>query len=279
VIEVAMRGHTIERYGDRHARRMAVTLGDGETIDAPPVVVRRAPAVIGMVVDEHGEPLEGVTVKALEVRYANGRLTAMPVGRERRTDDRGQFRLYGAEPGAYLLSASTDVAGMADIASPGELRVDAGRDVDGVTIVLTPSPSARVSGTARDSAGNPVLGRVQLLVSQQSGADAREPMEARTTADGGFVVPNVPPGDYVVHAIRPSGLGLRTEVGSAYVSVTRGDPPPVTISTSDGSDLKGRLVIDDPERRPLTGLSLTAFPDRRRSRPRAARRQGHCAPG
>jgi hypothetical protein len=139
------------------------------------------------------------------------------------------------------------------------LRI-AGDDVTGLDLVFTPSPAARVSGVALDSEGNPVRGQVQLLVSQRSGGVAREPIETPVGAAGEFVVSNVPPGEYALHAIRPAGLGLRTEVGSTSVSVTRGNPPPVTIRTSEGSTMAGRLVIEDSERRAASGLSLTAFP-------------------
>jgi hypothetical protein len=275
-IHVSRRGYVTDRYGARRTLNMSVTVRDGEVIDAPTVVMRRTAAVGGTVTDEHGEPMEGVKVRALAVRYNNGRTSAVPVGVEQGTDDRGRFRAYGLQPGDYLLAASVDAVpsgssreasayvpsyfpGTPDAGSAEHVRVDTG-DVTGLNLLFAPSPAARVSGIALDSEGNPVRGRVQLLVSQRSGGAAREPVETPIGAGGEFVLSNVPPGEYVVHAIRPAGLGLRTEVGSAYVSVTRGDPPPVKIRTSDGSTVAGRLVVEDSERRAGTGLSLSAFP-------------------
>jgi hypothetical protein len=276
VIEVSRRGYLLDRFGDRRTLRMSATVRDGEVNDLPTVVLRRAAAAVGAVTDEHGEPMEGVTVKVLAVRYANGRTSAVPIGVERQTDDRGRFRVYGLRPGAYLLAASVDAVpsgagddasayvptyfpGTPDIGSAAELRI-AGEDVTGLDLMFTPSPAARVSGVALDSEGNPVRGRVQLLVSQRSGGVAREPIETPVGTAGEFVLSNVPPGEYALHAIRPAGLGLRTEVGSTSVSVTRGNPPPVTIRTSEGITIAGRIVLEDAERRPLSGVSLTAFP-------------------
>jgi hypothetical protein len=274
-IEVSKRGYALDRYGDRRTLRMEVSARDGQVTDAPAVVMRRTAAAVGTVTDEHGEPMEGVMVRVLAVRYANGRTSATAVGGGRQTDDRGRFRVYGLQPGAYLVAASVDAVpsgagaasayvptyfpGTPDIGSATELHI-AGEDVTGLDLTVTPSPAARVSGVALDSEGNPVRGRVQLLVSQRSGGVAREPIETPVGAAGEFVLSNVPPGDYVLHAIRPAGLGSRTEVGSTYVAVTRGNPAPVTIRTSEGSTMSGRLAIEDSERRSTSGLSLTAFP-------------------
>jgi hypothetical protein len=276
-IEVSKAGYLVDRYGDRRALQMTATARDGQVNETPTVVLRRLAAAVGTVTDEHGEPLQGVRVRALAVRYANGRTSAVPVGTARQTDDRGQFRVYGLQPGAYLLTASVDAApsgagtgasayvpsyfpGTPDIGSAEEVRI-AADDVTGLNVLFTQSPAARVSGIALDSAGQPVVrGSVQLAVSQRSGAVAPEPVTTTIGAAGEFVLSNVPPGDYVVHAIRFAGLGLRAEIGSAQVSIARGNPPPLTIRTSDGTTMTGRLIVDDSERRSVAGLSMSAFP-------------------
>ena len=201
VMDVSKHGYLLERYGDRRALRMSATITDGGVNDLPTVVLRRAAAAVGTVTDEHGEPMEGVTVRVLAVRYANGRTSALPAGVARQTDDRGRFRVYGLEPGDYLLAASVDAVpsgsagaapayvpsyfpGTPDIGSAEHLRIGAG-DLTGLNLLFTPSPAARVSGIALDSEGNPVRGRVQLLASQGSGAVGGEPMQAPTSDDGG----------------------------------------------------------------------------------------------
>ena len=276
IVEVSKRSYVVERFGDRRALRMSATVREGQLNELPVVVLRRLAAAVGTVADEHGEPMEGVTVRALAVRYVNGRSSTVPAGAEAQTDDRGQFRVYGLQPGAYLLAASVDVVpsgasgdasayvpsyfpGTADAGSAEHVRIEAG-DVTGLDLLFAPSPAARVSGVALDSEGHPVRGRAQLLVSQRSGGAAREPVETPIGAGGEFVLSSVPPGDYVVHAIRPAGLGLRTEIGSTHVSITRGSPPPLTIRTSPGITIAGRIVLEDAERRSLSGVSLTAFP-------------------
>jgi hypothetical protein len=275
LVEVSKRGYVVDRYGDRRAVRMSLSVRDGPMTDAPAVVMRRAAAVLGSVTDEHGEPMEGVTLRALAVMYARGRTSAASVAVGGQTDDRGRFRISGLQPGVYLLAGSIDAVpsasgrdgsayvptyfpGTPDIGSASELRI-AAEDVTGVDLVVRPSVAARVSGVAMDSEGNPVRGRIQLLVSQRSGGVARDPIEVPVGPSGEFALSNVPPGDYVLHAIRPAGLGLRTEIGAAYVSVTRDSPLPVTIRTSEGSTIAGRLVIEDSDRRPASGLLLSAF--------------------
>jgi hypothetical protein len=52
-------------------------------------------------------PLVAVGVYAIRVRDEEGKLLSAPtISRERSTDDRGVFRLYGLSPGGYLISAA-----------------------------------------------------------------------------------------------------------------------------------------------------------------------------
>ena len=79
-----------------------------QVIDGVDVVLPPTRAISGVVVDEHGEPLQGVRVQAMQPRYAAGRLVAAPVGSARSTDDRGRYRLWGLQPNSYLVAASIE---------------------------------------------------------------------------------------------------------------------------------------------------------------------------
>jgi hypothetical protein len=60
-------------------------------------------AVAGVIVDERSEPLVGVRVQAYRRAAAAGRLQFVPAG-DAATDDRGQYRIGGLEPGAYVVA-------------------------------------------------------------------------------------------------------------------------------------------------------------------------------
>jgi hypothetical protein len=87
------------------------TLGDTpnyvRTGDSVTFTLRKGGVITGTVTGPNG-PLIGVGVFAAQVKDADGKKlhTAIPGGFERRTDDRGVFRIYGLPPGAYVLGAT-----------------------------------------------------------------------------------------------------------------------------------------------------------------------------
>src|SRR5205085_157909 len=75
--------------------------------DSVTFTLTKGGVITGTVTGANG-PLVGVSVFATRVRDATGKkiFTAIPSGFERRTDDRGVFRLYALPPGAYVLTAT-----------------------------------------------------------------------------------------------------------------------------------------------------------------------------
>lgn len=67
----------------------------------------RAANITGRVLDPNGEPPALARVRAVRVRDAEGRpVRDSDAGRDWTTDDRGVYRLYGLEPGTYVVAAS-----------------------------------------------------------------------------------------------------------------------------------------------------------------------------
>jgi hypothetical protein len=235
-------------------------------------------AVSGMIVDAAGEPFQGVSVRALQVRREHERSVARAFGWQRVTDDRGRYRLFGLAPGSYLIVASLDAAefdergalvtgfapqyfpGTAHVAAAQSLLVEADVDLSGADFTFAASPVVRVTGRALDAIGQPLVGRVQLSVSQRSGAIATEPRVARTGPGGSFELVDVAPGDYVIHAAADAGFGGPPEFGFEYVTVTERDATPAVIPTSRGATLEGRFVVEGMQNPPMRAFSLHAAP-------------------
>jgi Carboxypeptidase regulatory-like domain len=60
--------------------------------------------IAGTVTNSAGEPVVNIGVRAIRVRDAEGKQQQMSgASRERTTDDRGYFRLYGLQPGSYVV--------------------------------------------------------------------------------------------------------------------------------------------------------------------------------
>jgi hypothetical protein len=243
----------------RTAGRVVTVTGE-QTADNVELSLAPWSTVTGRVSDDEGDPIQGAIVRLLQVRYLAGRRQLVPVGpTERRTDDRGEYRLFGMPPGAYILSASVhevaaaDSPGYARTYYPGTARAGDARFVQvqpsahltNLDLDLVRSPTYRVGGRMRNAAGQPTMGgRVQLLTSQRTSAAFIEAVNARIAGDGRFEFPHVAPGIYVMHTQQNSRNGYTEgEFAAVGVTVTDSDVLDLQVQASAGSTVTGRVVL------------------------------------
>jgi protocatechuate 3,4-dioxygenase beta subunit len=272
--------------GDRSTQDRIIPLGRGQTVESIDLVLGRGASISGTIVDEFGEPMRDVDVSVLELRAMNGRTRALRTssqGNSGRTDDRGQYRLYGLQPGTYVVQA---VAG--DLLSPTngyvpqfhpgtpnidlatQTRVEVDAAASGIDLTLQPQPARRVRGTLRDPAGNPPDQALQVTLtrSSRSGGIQTEPPRTNTNADGTFAFNNISPGEYLVQATANARAEARANVAysqqfaEASVSVGGDDPPPLQMKLSRGATLMGRVVYEGIANltAPYSAVTLTAVP-------------------
>ncbi len=82
----------------------AVTLEEGQRAGDVIVRVWKLGAISGTVVDERGEPIVGMIVRAFRRSPAGGRGRFVGTGASG-TDDRGMYRIAGLLPGEYMVCA------------------------------------------------------------------------------------------------------------------------------------------------------------------------------
>jgi hypothetical protein len=101
-ISAAMPGYVNEWSPGSDERPNYYRLGDSVTL-----TLKKGGVITGTVTGKNG-PTVGVGVFASQVRDADGRklTSSFPGNYEKRTDDRGIFRIYGLPPGAYIVMAS-----------------------------------------------------------------------------------------------------------------------------------------------------------------------------
>ncbi|HTK28433.1 MAG TPA: carboxypeptidase-like regulatory domain-containing protein [Vicinamibacterales bacterium] len=250
---------------------MRVELGDGETKDRVDIRLARWGTISGRVSDEHGDPMQGARVEILQPRYERGRRRLRPAGALSVTDDLGRYRLFDVPPGQYIVSAavgdvqSSDVPGYArayfpNTTVPAEAQyVSSGLDQDlpGVDLAMSRTRTATISGTVVSSAGErAVVGRLVLTPSGSSSTATDVPVGARVGRDGAFDFANVPPGQYIITADRGrSGGSHEGEFGTLPVSVDGADVAGLTLQTSAGSAIHGRVTFEgaDPSKQPRPG--------------------------
>jgi hypothetical protein len=239
-----------------------LSLRAGDRLQGIDVTLSRGGVIAGRIVDALGEPLEGVSIQVWRSRFFGGRFVAMPSEvRDRRTDDRGEYRLYDLPPATYYLVAGAErpilpaagasaskglpvyYPGRVNIVDAQSVRIDAGASVNGMDIVFDPPPGARVRGRALDSSGSALRdGLVVLTGSARSAAPLAQPHVAEVGQDGSFEIVDVPPGEFL---LRLQGrFNDHPESVSTLVTVDRPEVPPLTVRTLVGSHISGRVVFE-----------------------------------
>jgi hypothetical protein len=262
-----------------------VKLGDAQAATADDIVLVRACAIAGRVVDEFGDPVSNVLVRVLRSQSIGGvRRMVMTSGAS--TNDLGQYRAFGLQPGSYFVSADGprgvdgeigDRTGYAPTYYPGTpnvseaqpVQLSAGQDMPSVDIMLALVRTARISGIALDSGGRPAVNALispTLMQSGMAGAMGGTGTYARVLEDGTFTLNGVPPGDYVLAMTLSQGVASssggptapRMEYGRARVSVGGSDVTGVAIQSNAGATISGLVMFDGASSPPKAKLTIMA---------------------
>ncbi len=118
-------GHITGTYGQKQPGRPGtpIQLADGQRLQVQ-LQITRGGVITGTVLDEYAEPLPGTPVRALRYVTQSGQRTLQSAGNGS-TDDRGVYRIYGLQPGDYLVYATprnTNNQGDARMAAGAQLQ-------------------------------------------------------------------------------------------------------------------------------------------------------------
>ncbi len=278
-IRASKPGFVSALYGQRSAGDPGAILsvGEHETRARVDFTLPRHSAIVGEIADDFGDPVEGATVNAWQIRYQSGRRRLLGVDEANTavTDDLGHFRLFGLPAGQYVVTAAigqvstqpggADVGGFASTYFPGTtnpsearlLTVARAQDTVGVNFALVPLPTARITGRRLGADGEPMSGSLTLTRSQRSGVIATPSTGARIARDGRFEFPNVAPGEYVIQA--DSGKHSAQREGdfvSQFVTVNGANIDNVLLQSLPGSTITGRVVFEGDPPENFRGLAI-----------------------
>ena len=248
---------------------------DGTTTDKIVVSMSKGGVIAGRVLDEHGEPIAGIDVRAMQYRYESGARRLLPIyisGSNAQTDDLGGYRLYGLQPGRYYVSAeprnvfppiapqlpapiTTYYPNAPDPEGAQRVTVAAGKEIT-ANITLATGRAATVRGRAVMSTGEPFAGSTLTFVQQTAnGTSSRSRGAVR--ADGTFESPGVPPGNYLI-TVRPRTAreGEDVEIARTRVVVNGADLDDVVLIGARGATVFGRVVADEGGPLPLDPRDL-----------------------
>jgi hypothetical protein len=241
---------------DLAVRRTGYTVGRLVGVVAPtdePVTVTLQPAsdVRGRVVAEGGDPVAGAQVALLLERAGGGMAFQLMAGNASTGDD-GRFVLEDVEPGSVRVSVSAD--GFLPYERSG-VEVPAGRDVEGLELVLR--PGATVEGVVTAPDGRPAIGAAVRVVAEGSvegnlGRFTMGAAEAESDGDGRYRLEGVEPGPRTLEATHE-----RYDRGVASLEVRPGENR-LDVRLGGGQEVSGRVIGAGGQ--PVAGATVALSP-------------------
>jgi len=238
--------------------------------DSVTLTMLKGGVITGVVKDPNGEPLIATLVRATRVRDHEGKVIQLPPGsRDRLTDDRGVYRLYGLTPGTYVVSAGGP-GGAGRDGPPTAFEKDSPtyapsstRDT-AVEVTLNSGDELTVDVQYRAEPGHAISGTVAgtLKYEGQSswGAvislfDARSRTEIGTTTSFSynkfaFVFFGVPDGEYELYALQNSFTGELLMSPPKRVKVQGSDVTEILLSVRALATIDGRIVLENDPKAP-----------------------------
>jgi protocatechuate 3,4-dioxygenase beta subunit len=281
-------GFIAQTYGqDRTHGPSTVQLGSSQTLDHIDIRMTPAGVIAGTVVDQDGDPLQGMQVSAEQVRYQPGGSMRENTVNSESTDDQGNFRLSGLDPGTYLLGVSPASSlggippavtypqtyypgGALSIDAAEHLEIHAGQNLTGLHIALTALPTHTINGIVFDESGD-AGGRRRYILSVVSGGLVSRGGGA-VRPDGTFAIRGLPPGDYVIAAtsVARGGDGDSTaSIGTGFATVQLGDSDTnISIEIGRAAEIRGNVMEATGQSAAFVGKRLMLQPSQDSSSPR-----------
>ena len=220
-VVIKRQGFLFKPPGAANAPNPPLKLGKGQAVRDLSIPLTPLGAIAGRVFDEDGDPLRGASVSALQAYYGTGKRRLGGTA-ETKTNDKGEFRLWGLRPGIFYLPAFG-----ATQAAP--INLAAGAVVRGMDIRLRRVAVFTVRGKV---APGDFLLRIQMMTRDGSSRSTTQVRAGQT-----FSFDKVTPGGYVIQGLRVDG-GKRTYASQA-VEVVNEDVDVGVLTFLPGVDVSG----------------------------------------
>ena len=253
-----------DESGAPFAAGKSVTVSEGEAIDNIDFTLKPGGVITGRIVDADNRPVVAERVSAFRLDESGKRInTQMPGLSQWETDDRGVYRLFGLEPGRYLIAAGSAADdGMVRIGASGGyyrrtfhpdaieeaqakiIEVSGGATVEGVDIRLARATKGfTVTGRVIDGdTGQPVPGVMIFYGVSKGGFSTAGTSGSLTNSLGEFRLEGLTPNSYQASAMNMQPGELYSEPAS--FEVTGGDVAGVEIKMSRGASISGQAVVE-----------------------------------
>ena len=248
-----------------------VPVAAGQTVNGIAIRLTPAAAVSGRVMDEDGDPLPRANVSVYQSQWGNGR-NELAVRGSVGTDDLGQYRIFGLQPGKYFVAATipnpspnfsgagdgtsgasrteqtyvpTYYPGTTDPGSAQAIELKPADDIGSIDFSVLPVKAVQVRGRLMNGVtGIPIQGGCVNLQPQGGSNDWGGLARYACTEDaqGDFIIHGVVPGFYFLAA----SFTQQSHIMSARlaVDVDEGGADGVIVELLPSVDLNGRIRLE-----------------------------------
>jgi hypothetical protein len=276
-LEASKSAYVTLQFGQRWAFEAGkpIELAERVALEKVDITLPRGGVISGTLADDLGDPLALACVMAWRSTFDQGKRKLAPVGQYVETNDLGQYRLFGLQPGTYFvktcraprLAFGRDA--FAPAYYPGTLNPDEaqpvvvrlGQEHNVADFTQPPARLARLSGVVVDSSGRPFPGAAVEVVTASSDGTA---IRAGVKADGSFSVDDVVPGEYWVSAVQRGTAADDFRRTRYPLTVTPDGHTGLVLQMLEGCRLQGRVVTDNGTIPPFrsAGMRVTPVPVR-----------------
>jgi hypothetical protein len=248
--------------------------------DSVTITLIKGGIITGTVTSASGEPLIMTGVRAILIRDEGGQKSAVPQT-EKMTDDRGVYRLYGLQPGTYLVSTGGRLGSMfhgnayetdlptyapsSNRETAQEISLRSGEERSGVDIRSRAESVHTVSGTVhglRALSGDYAGARI-LLTEISNGVRMGGLRASQAPGSQGFSLSEVTDGEYEVTGLTALGPNEIAISEPRRITVKGADVTGVELITKPLGSICGHLVLENStaleckdKRKPLLAETL-----------------------
>ncbi|MBO0857558.1 MAG: carboxypeptidase regulatory-like domain-containing protein [Chloracidobacterium sp.] len=264
--DLSPRPYSVSAFGSREYVQPQATTGSGERRYYRPgenvhITLIRGGVITGRVTNAAGEPVIGIQVLAIRVRDADGRTARIQGGSSQRlTDDRGVYRIYGLQPGGYIVVANSNSNYSGGSAYYGEtptyhpsstrdaaaeVTVASGTEASGVDIRYRGEPGHAVSGRMTGVNPGESFAPCMVYLTHAATGASFDLMYANPSQGGAFAFYGVPDGEYDLTAERLES-DRNDPLGSEprRVTIRGADVTGVELRLSPRATVEGKVVLD-----------------------------------
>ncbi len=291
-IQVARDGFLNSDTGwiDRYRFPPTFTLRESQDLTGLTFKLFPSGVISGRVSFDDAEPSLGAEVVLYRDTWWRGR-HVYAIAARATSDDRGEYRLHGLEPGSYLLSASWSKPALVAGAQEEPRRDEKGRPIPdeayattfypsaqklveaipiqlgygaeaaGIDVFLTTARTVRVSGRVTSGlSGQAIASPTLTLRRTGAGNTASVTVPASVNLDkrGGFEISGVVPGSY--YLIAESDEDGAKLVGRRFLTVGEDNILDLSVLASPAQKWFGRIFVENDAIEDLSGLTVTLDP-------------------